>query len=75
DAYVDPWYATRPVDLAAATLIVREAGALVSARGKLGETPRLTIDERIALVAAVDGETIEVVLNALRALGSSALSG
>ncbi|MEM2298400.1 MAG: inositol monophosphatase [Thermofilaceae archaeon] len=75
DAYIDPWYATRLFDLAAATLIVREAGAVVSVKGRLGETPLLSIDERISLVAAVDGETLELVLGALRALGSSALSG
>ena len=52
DAYVDAWGAMRIVDIAAAYLIVREAGAWVSAEGLLGNPPLLSLGERLAIVAA-----------------------
>lgn len=71
DAYVDPWFAVRTVDVAAAVLIVREAGAVVSVRGKLSEVPRLSIDERVSLLAAVDCEISNLIACGLRDLGLS----
>lgn len=76
DAYVDPWFATRVVDVAAAVLLAREAGAVLQMRGRFSEVPQLSIDERVSLVAAADEGILRFALEALRALGVEAsLSG
>ena len=71
DAYVDPWFTTRVVDLAAALLLAREAGALVALRGRLAEEPLLSIDERLSLIAAAHEGAMELVRRALRSLGAA----
>uniref|UniRef100_A0A7C3WKD1 Inositol monophosphatase n=1 Tax=Thermofilum pendens TaxID=2269 RepID=A0A7C3WKD1_THEPE len=52
DAYVEAWGTMRVVDIAAAYLVVREAGAWVCAEGFLGNPPLLSLSERLAIVAA-----------------------
>uniref|UniRef100_A0A7C1T1A9 Inositol monophosphatase n=1 Tax=Thermofilum pendens TaxID=2269 RepID=A0A7C1T1A9_THEPE len=52
DAYVDAWGTMRVVDIAAAYLVVREAGAWVSTEGFLGNPPLLSPNERLAIAAA-----------------------
>jgi myo-inositol-1(or 4)-monophosphatase len=56
DAYVDPWFAARVVDLAASLLIAREAGAVVRVEGRLGDPPLLTLGERLSVLAASSEE-------------------
>jgi len=75
DAYIDPWFVTRVVDAAAAILIAREAGAAVRVRGALGETPLLSVDERLAVVAAADEGGASLALGALDALGVNPFRG
>jgi myo-inositol-1(or 4)-monophosphatase len=52
DAYVDAWGTMRVVDIAAAYLVVREAGAWVVTEGFLGNPPLLSLEERLAIAAA-----------------------
>lgn len=72
DAYVDPWFAVRVVDLAASLLVVREAGAFVRVEGKLGNPPLLSLGERMAVLAAASKELAAELEGAVsRALGFS----
>lgn len=52
DAYLEAWGTMRIVDVAAALLIAREAGAEARLRGKLSEDPLLRLRERVAMVVA-----------------------
>lgn len=69
DAYVDPWYVTRVVDVAAAVLLAKESKALVKMEGRLNSSPLLSLDERVSLVAAADPDTLSLVTEALEKLG------
>ncbi len=53
DAYVNAWKAARPVDLAAALLIAREAGCIVETEWDVDLT---SLDTRINVVVAADSE-------------------
>ncbi|ABL77610.1 inositol monophosphatase family protein [Thermofilum pendens] len=52
DAYIDAWGTMRVVDVAAATLVAREAGAYVVLGGRLGTPPRISLDERLYILVA-----------------------
>lgn len=52
DAYVDYWGTMRVIDIAAALLAAREAGAWVSVRGKLNKSGLLSLRERLLIIAA-----------------------
>jgi myo-inositol-1(or 4)-monophosphatase len=70
DAYLDPWFAVRVVDLAASLLVVRETGALVRVEGRLENPPLLSLDERMAVLAASTEELAAELDRAMsRALG------
>lgn len=72
DGYVDAWGTMRVVDIAAAYLIVREAGGWVRVRGSLCEQPCLSLQERLNIVAAASSRLGEELLGTLReALGFS----
>jgi len=68
DAYIDPWFAVRVVDLAASLLVVKEAGAFVKVEGRLGDPPLLSLDERMAVLAA---SAEELVAKLDRAMGKA----
>ncbi|MEM4669020.1 MAG: inositol monophosphatase [Thermofilum sp.] len=72
DGYIDAWGTMRVVDIAAAYLVVREAGGWVSAQGRMCESPCLSLQERLSIVAAATGSLGAELLDALReALGFS----
>ncbi len=52
DAYIDHWGTMRVIDIAAATLIAREAGAWVKVKGWLDKRGALSLKERLIILAA-----------------------
>jgi len=56
DGYIEAWGTARVVDVAAAYLIALEAGATVRVRGRYSRAPRLSLSERLAIVAAATEE-------------------
>jgi len=52
DAYLEAWGTMRVVDVAAALLIAREAGAEARLRGRLSDDPLLALGERVSMVVA-----------------------
>lgn len=66
DGYIDAWGTMRVVDIAAAYLIVREAGGWTSVRGSRGGSPHLTLSERLNIAAAVSESVGEELLKALK---------
>jgi len=52
DAYIDQWGTMRVIDVAAAILIAREAGAWVKVRGSLNERGAVSLKEKLAVIAA-----------------------
>ena len=68
DAYVDPWFGLRPLDVAAAYLIASEAGAAVSVKGLKG-SPRLSLDERLYFLAASSRDLLSEIEQIIGRLG------
>lgn len=71
-AYVDPWFAVRVVDVAAALLLAAEAGAYVSVKGSLANPPSLSIKERLRVLVANSEHVAELLKKiTVNALGFS----
>ncbi len=69
-AYIDPWFAVRVVDVAAALLLAAEAGAYVSVKGSLANPPLLSLKERLHVMVANSERTAELLKEvAINALG------
>lgn len=60
-AYIDPWFAVRVVDVAAALLLAAEAGAYVSVKGSLANPPLLSLRERLHVLVANSERTAELL--------------
>ncbi len=67
DAYLEAWGTMRVVDVAAALLIAREAGAEVRMAGKLSRDPSLKLDERLSMVVAATPSLASELEDAYRA--------
>jgi len=59
DAYIDAWGIMRIVDIAAAQLIAREAGAYTLIGGKDGNPPLLSLKERVYILVATGRDLAE----------------
>ncbi|MEM1509586.1 MAG: inositol monophosphatase family protein [Thermofilaceae archaeon] len=69
-AYIDPWFAVRVVDVAAALLLAAEAGAYVSVKGSLTNPPSLSLRERLHVLVANSEHVAELLKEiAVNALG------
>lgn len=66
DGYIDAWGTMRVVDIAAAYLIVHEAGGWINVRGSRGGSPRLSLEERLNIAAAITSGLGVELLDALR---------
>lgn len=66
DAYIDAWGTLRVVDIAAASLILKEAGAMVLYNYKEPiKIPRISLDERLFFVTANSRRLMEEIINML----------
>jgi myo-inositol-1(or 4)-monophosphatase len=66
DAYIDAWGTMRIVDIAAAQLIAREAGAYTLIGGKDGNPPLLSLKERVYILVAASRDLAESIASLYR---------
>jgi len=66
DAYIDAWGTMRIVDIAAAQLIAREAGAYTLIGGKDGNPPLLSLKERVYILVAASRDLAESLASLYR---------